>query len=180
MLSNLCVDQHDLSASEQWLEQILDEYPGDIGAMNDLGYLWADQGKHLYRARKMIEQAVAAEPNNAAYRDSLGWVLYQSGNFDAAVRELEAAAALSRGATSVGDVEGELHSPNVEVGGTESDPPLPGDGIILDHLGDAHLMAGDLKEAIRWWRQALPLLEKQVPRQAPATREKLQQHGAAP
>ena len=30
---------------------------------------------------KMIQQAVAAEPDNAAYRDSLGWVLYRLGRY---------------------------------------------------------------------------------------------------
>jgi hypothetical protein len=48
----------------------------DAGADNDLGFLWADANKHLDRALKMIVTAVAAEPENRAYRDSLGWVYY--------------------------------------------------------------------------------------------------------
>ena len=42
-LSNLCVIKGDLPQAEEWLEQVLDEFPDDAGAMNDLGYLWADR-----------------------------------------------------------------------------------------------------------------------------------------
>ncbi len=110
-LSNLCVLQGNLPEAEEWLEQVLDEFPDDVGASNDLGYLWADQGKHLQRALRMIRHAVEAEPDNAAYRDSLGWVYYRLGRYKEAVAELEKAAD------------------------AEDDP----DAVILDHLGDAYL-----------------------------------------
>ena len=51
----------------------------------------------------------AAEPENAAYRDSLGWALFKLGRYDEAVVELEKAASV-------------LTQP---------------DGVVLDHLGDA-------------------------------------------
>ena len=41
----------------------------------------------------MIQQAVDAEPDNMAYRDSLGWVFFRLGNTREAVAELEKAAA---------------------------------------------------------------------------------------
>ncbi len=78
-LSNLAVIRGDLPQAEEWLEQVLDEFPDDEGALNDLGYLWADQNKELQRAKRMIEKAVNAEPDNVAYRDSLGWVLFRLG-----------------------------------------------------------------------------------------------------
>ena len=74
----------------------------------------------------MIEQAVEAEPDNAAYRDSLGWAYYRLGRFDDAVRELKIATA--------GD-----------------DP----DGVILDHLGDALLGQNQPAQAVGVWEQAL-------------------------
>jgi tetratricopeptide (TPR) repeat protein len=77
VLSNIAVMQNDLPAAEEWLEQVLDEYPDDVGACNDLGYLYADQNKRPERARRMTQFAVDAEPKNAAYRDSLGWALYR-------------------------------------------------------------------------------------------------------
>ena len=84
-LSNLAVIRGDLPGAEEWLEQVLDEFPDDDGALNDLGYLWADQNKQLQRAKRMIEKAVHAEPDNVAYRDSLGWVLFRLGQFPEAV-----------------------------------------------------------------------------------------------
>jgi len=130
VLSNICVHQDRIADAEEWLEQVLDEYPENIGAMNDLGYLWADEGKHLQRAYGMIQKAVEAEPDNVAYLDSLGWVLYRLGRYEDAVRELEKAAA--------------------------SDDP---DGVILDHLGDAYLKANQKEKALETWRRAVEQLE---------------------
>jgi tetratricopeptide (TPR) repeat protein len=93
-LSNICVIQKRLPEAEEWLEQVLDEYPDDPGALNDLGYLWADEKKQLPRALAMIQQAVAAEPENAAYRDSLGWAYYRLGKNDEALVELKKAITL--------------------------------------------------------------------------------------
>ena len=84
-----------LDEAEELLEEVLDEYPDDIEADNDLGFLWADGNKHLARALEMIRTAVAAEPDNRAYRDSLGWVYYRLGRFAEAVAELEKAPTRS-------------------------------------------------------------------------------------
>ena len=58
-LSNLAVIRGDMPQAEEWLEQVLDEFPDDEGALNDLGYLWADQNKNLQRAQRMIRKALA-------------------------------------------------------------------------------------------------------------------------
>ena len=110
---------------------MLDEYPEDAAALNELGYLWADQGVHLDRALEMIRKAVAAEPDNAAYRDSLGWVLYRLGRGEEAVAELQKAAA-------------------------GKDP----DGEILDHLGDALAKIGRADKADEAWRRTAAAFRK--------------------
>ncbi len=46
-LSNVCVSLGRLDEAQQRLEEVLDEYPDDAEANNDLGFLWADQDKHL-------------------------------------------------------------------------------------------------------------------------------------
>jgi tetratricopeptide (TPR) repeat protein len=125
MLSTIDSLQERPAEAEEWLEQVLDEFPDDVSAGNDLGYLWAEQGRHLERARQMIQQAVREEPGNAAYRDSLGWVYYQLGQYQAAVAELEKAAA-------------------------DKKP----DPVILEHLGDAYLKAGRAEKADATWRRA--------------------------
>jgi tetratricopeptide (TPR) repeat protein len=126
VLSNIAVMQHDLPAAEEWLEQVLDEYPEDVGAHNDLGYLYADQNKRPRRAHTMTQYAVTAEPKNAAYRDSLGWALYRLGRYDEAVKELREAASLSK----------------------------EKDGVLYDHLGDALRKTNDAAAAKAAYEQA--------------------------
>lgn len=132
VLSNICVLQNKIAQAEEWLEQVLDAYPEDVSASNDLGYLWADQGKNLDQALKMLQFAVGAEPDNGAYRDSLGWVLYRLGRFDEALAELKKAA--------------EVETP---------------DGVVLDHLGDAYSQLGQGDAAREAWQRALKSLDPQ-------------------
>ena len=131
-LSNLAVIRGDLPRAEEWLEQVLDEFPDDEGALNDLGYLWADQSKELQRAKRMIEKAVKAEPDNVAYRDSLGWVLFRLGQFPEAVVQLEKAAA-------------------------DKKP----DGTVLDHLGDAYAKTNRRDKAVEAWRKAVETFRRE-------------------
>lgn len=113
------------------LEQLLEFQPHDPGVNNDLGYTWADRGEHLDRALRMVRLAVAAEPLNGAYLDSLGWVYYKMGRFDDARTYLSRAAQLRSGQ----------------------------DAVVQDHLGDAEYRLGDLAAARRQWQKALTLLE---------------------
>ena len=71
-LSNLALIRKDVDEAIEWLQDILDEYPEDVGAMNDLGYLLADENRHLVRALRMSRFAVDHEPENVAYLDTLG------------------------------------------------------------------------------------------------------------
>ncbi len=130
-VSAVCVNLGRLEEAEEWLQEVLDEYPDDPGADNDLGFLWADENKRLDRALKMIKVAVAAEPDNRAYLDSLGWVYYRLGRFPEAVAELEKAV----------------------------DDKQP-DGTVLDHLGDAYEKLGRHSDAVAAWQRAKAALEK--------------------
>jgi tetratricopeptide (TPR) repeat protein len=146
VMSNICIQTNRRAEGMEWLEQVLDEFPEDIGAMNDLGYLWAEDGVHLNRALRMLETAVAAEPDNHAYRDSLGWVYYQLKRYPEAIAELERAAA--------------VETP---------------DGVILDHLGDAYFAAGQLDKARDAWTRAVAAFETEKDTEhVQKTREKLQ------
>jgi tetratricopeptide (TPR) repeat protein len=129
-VSNLYVLQDNFKLGVEYLEQVLDEFPSHAGALNDLGYLWAERGLHLQRAKRMIEQAVAAEPENRAFLDSLGWVEYRLENYQAAQQALEKAIA------------------------GEEKP----DGEILDHLGDVYFKLKDADKAKQHWQRALEAL----------------------
>lgn len=136
-LSGLYVVIKDLPKAEEQLELVLDEFPDDPSACNDLGYLWADQGKHLERCLRMVKIAVDHQPDNHAYRDSLGWVYYRLGRYEEALAEMQKAAA--------------------------EDYP---DGVILDHLGDVYDRLGRRDKAKESWERAVKRLERDLPEDA--------------
>ena len=74
--------------AEKLLRAVLDDDPDNAGACNDLGYHLADQGRDPDEAERLVRHALAvdrierrkagsADPESAAYRDSLGWVLFR-------------------------------------------------------------------------------------------------------
>jgi len=98
-------------------------------ALNYLAYMWADRGENLAEAENFVCRALAAEPDNTAYLDSLGWVLYRQGRYHEALVPLESAAKLS------------------------SSP----DPTIHEHLGDTLSKLGRDQEALQAWAQAAAL-----------------------
>ena len=83
--------------------------PNAPQALNFLGYLLADHQQDLPEAEKLIRRAVAQDPDNGAYLDSMGWVLFRLGNLT------EARAHLERALTLMGD-----------------------DPVVHEHLGDVY------------------------------------------
>ena len=75
----------DENKSIEYLEKALELKPDYDEALNHLGYMWAEKGKNLPKARAMIEQALKAEPENPAYMDSMGWVLFKQGKHSEAL-----------------------------------------------------------------------------------------------
>lgn len=73
------------------LERAIKLWPKDAEISNTLGYLYAEYDVNLQQALRLTKQAVAADPKNAAYIDSLGWVYYRLGRYKDAARELEKA-----------------------------------------------------------------------------------------
>lgn len=57
-------------------------------AANGLGYLLADTGEDPEKAVKLCQLAVASDPKNMAYRDSLGWAFFRAGRTSEAVLHL--------------------------------------------------------------------------------------------
>jgi tetratricopeptide (TPR) repeat protein len=131
-LSNVYVQKGEMQKGEEILEKVLEVNPESSQANNDLGYLWADQGKNLERAYGMIRKALESEPDNPAYLDSLGWVLFKLGKFDEAIPPLEQATHES----------------------------TSGDGTIWDHLGDVYLKALRVDKAVEAWKTSLKHLEE--------------------
>ena len=111
-------------------KQSIDADPADAAeAYNYLGFMWADQGQHLDEAEDYINRALAVDPNNGAYLDSLGWLHYRRGNYQQALSELlRAAKAL------------------------KVDDP-----VVFEHIGDTYSALNDNAKAIGYWEKALAL-----------------------
>ncbi|MGH8163990.1 MAG: tetratricopeptide repeat protein, partial [Rhodanobacteraceae bacterium] len=98
-------------------------------AYNYLGFMWADHNQHLEEAEDYIKKALATDPDNGAYLDSLGWVDYRRGNYEQALAELlNAAQALK-----------------------EDDP------TVFTHIGDTYEKLNQIPKALEYWQKALAL-----------------------
>ncbi|MCP4589994.1 MAG: tetratricopeptide repeat protein [bacterium] len=117
-------------------------HPRDAGVNNDLGYTLADLGLRLDEAERMVRFAVSQEPLNAAFLDSLGWVLYRRGRYAEARHWL------------------------LRASGT---PDTLEDPVIYNHLGDACWRAGESDEAVRHWTKAVELATLRLAEREDAT-----------
>ncbi len=113
-------------------EKSIELKPDFADALNYVGYMWAEQGKNLPRALELIRKAVELEPKNAAYLDSLAWVLFQ---MDRAAEALPV------------QWEAVEHS---------QEP----DATLFEHLGDIYKKLGRLEEARRAWQRSLAVESK--------------------
>ncbi|MFN7135438.1 MAG: tetratricopeptide repeat protein, partial [Myxococcales bacterium] len=63
------------------MRQVLAVNPLNASALNFIGYTWAELGQNLDEAEALIRKALELNPDNGAYVDSLGWVLYKKGDY---------------------------------------------------------------------------------------------------
>ncbi len=99
--------------------------PEDHAACNYLGFMWADKSIHLEQALDLIQKALKMQPDNGAYVDSLGWVLFRLGRNEEALTQLRRAAQL-----------------------------MKDDPTVLDHLSDVLQKLGKADEAFTVLRHA--------------------------
>lgn len=80
---------------ERDLLHILELRPDHANALNALGFTLSSQPERFEEARKYIEKAMAISPNNPAYMDSMGWLLFRMGNLKDSKHYLHKAYELS-------------------------------------------------------------------------------------
>ncbi|MGH8005231.1 MAG: tetratricopeptide repeat protein [Limisphaerales bacterium] len=114
-----------LDTSVLIFKKVLSLEPDHAPALNYLGYTWADRNEKLEEAKKMIEKALEKEPENGAYLDSYGWVLFRMGKLREAEKYIKKA---------------------LEKNGK--------DAIIVEHLGDIYWTQGKKEEARAQYRKA--------------------------
>ena len=117
-------------------ETLLKVRPEDASLLNALGYSLADHNQRLPRAEQMIRKALAASPDNPAFLDSLGWVLFRRGDVAGAMSHLERAYRI-----------------------------FP-DAEIASHMGEALWVSGKQSEARALWARALARAPESKPLRA--------------
>jgi tetratricopeptide (TPR) repeat protein len=105
-----CLEQDgDVESAVTTARGALSESPDSPTVLNFLGYLLADHGRDLHEAERLIERATTQEPDNGAFIDSKGWVLYRLGKLAEARQELERAAQLTHGDPTVLEHLGDVY-----------------------------------------------------------------------
>jgi len=74
-------------------EQLLAVDPDDAYALNYLGYMFAEAGIRLDEAVVLLERALAIEPQNGAFLDSMAWARFRRGELQQAAASIEQALA---------------------------------------------------------------------------------------
>ncbi len=107
---------------------MLELEPDFHAALNYLGYTFAEAGINLEEALTLASRAVALDPDNGAYVDSLGWAYFRLGRPEQARNYLERAARLE-----------------------------PEDATLHEHLGDVYVALGQMERARQAYQRALEL-----------------------
>jgi len=114
--------------AKKYLNALYEMKPDDPDINNFYGYLLAESGGNLEKAESMVKKAMAADPANGYYMDSLGWVYYMRGDYDKALIELEKATEI-----------------------------IKNDPIMLEHLGDAYRALKRYRKALAAYEQSKKL-----------------------
>ncbi|NDB74688.1 MAG: tetratricopeptide repeat protein, partial [Verrucomicrobia bacterium] len=127
----------DFKQAEAYFRQSLSISPDFTEALNYLGYMWAERGENLSEARGMIEKALKLEPDNAAFLDSMAWVLFKLNQPKQALEYQLKALKLQK------------------------EP----DATLHDHLGDIYLALKQPAKAREQWEQSLAIEPNDVVQQ---------------
>jgi tetratricopeptide (TPR) repeat protein len=117
--------------SIETMRKVIELDPKHANALNYLGYTYADLGRNLDEAERLIKKAMKYKPNDGYITDSLGWVYYKKGQFDKALKYLKKAIEL-----------------------------VPDDPIMLEHVGDVYLKLNDIPNALKFYQKSLKIKEK--------------------
>ena len=115
------------------MKKTLEINPHHSNAHNFIGYIYATQGVELDKALHHLEEALAIQPRNGYFLDSLGWIYYKKGQPEQALTHIKKAMVYA-----------------------QPDP------VLYDHLGDVYFSMENVTEARKAWKTSLALtLQKQ-------------------
>jgi tetratricopeptide (TPR) repeat protein len=142
--------QKKYAESEALFRQLIAKEPENAVALNYLGYMLAERGERLNESVDFIKRALAIDPDNGSFLDSIGWAYFKDGKLDLALDNLKKAADQLGTNSVVQDHYGELL---FKMGRYDDaigawNKALSGDGDSIDR--------GDIDKKIRSARQKLP------------------------
>lgn len=126
--------QQKFDQAERAFQGVLAANPHNGAALNYYGYMLTEQGVRLNEAESLVARALAEEPGNASYLDSMGWVRFKQDR-------LEEAESYIRKAVSRNS-----HNPEI----------LTHLGDVLAKSGHDDLAAAQWEKALTEWHRALP------------------------
>ena len=90
--ATLLYEQGKYKKMENTLHQILEINPENAEALNFLGYFLIDRKspKHLEEGYALVLRALAVSPEEVAYRDSIAWYYFKTGNYGEAQKIISA------------------------------------------------------------------------------------------
>jgi tetratricopeptide (TPR) repeat protein len=109
-------------------DEALKIYPDNDLLMNNFSYSLSEREIQLDYALSLAKKAVAAQPENGAYLDTIGWIYYKLGNYELALEYIKKS-----------------------LDNREEGP------VVIEHLGDVYLKLGYPDEAKIYWRRALQM-----------------------
>ena len=112
--------------SEAVLRQLIAKEPNNAVALNYLGYMLAERGERLNESVDYLKRALAIDPDNGSYLDSIGWAYFKDGKLELAFDNLKRAA----------------------------DQMLT-NSVVQDHYGEVLFKLGRYDDAIVAWNRAL-------------------------
>jgi tetratricopeptide (TPR) repeat protein len=145
LLYNIGVIHGEAKRSEEalrWMERALAKQPDHAGALNYIGYSWAERGTNLDQAEQYITRALQIRPDDGYITDSLAWVYYMRARALVETGRTRDARELLERAIS------ELERANELTGG---------DPVISEHMGDVYLSLGLKERALESYEEALTL-----------------------
>lgn len=111
--------------AEKDLRAILVADPNNANALNALGFTLANQPSRIKEALPFLQKALSLNPENPAFLDSMGWLMYKMGKTQEAITMLDKAYKIS------------------------------GDSEIAAHLGEVLWDSGKKEAAKEVWTKAL-------------------------
>jgi tetratricopeptide (TPR) repeat protein len=128
LLSPLYQEKKWLDRSDSLFERILTLDPENDVILNNYSYSLAERSIKLEKALAMVQKALKNAPGNAHFLDTMGWVYYQMGLYELALKYI-----------------------------AQADQKNENSWEVAEHLGDIYFKLKNFSEAKSYWEKALQL-----------------------